>query len=707
MLTRNWSKLKKKKMSCEIARLHHGIGARCSVLRKFLHPAALVETIIPNNVHGVRVSELLTIRQEVRKVNRKDQMCLVFRHPALDNEELHAVKRWVRIDSQGHPDHFFEPLDLPVDLNQNVEPIDVPEVPTIVGENDSSRIRALGFEVDDDDEPAAENLLPANPNEVTYGQWGWNGIDARAAQNHYQMGAHMKGFATREICEFSILEWFLRFLPRQYVQDVLIPETNKSLEDTDMPLTFGEFLRWLGLWLLMSTVSGIPREDFWATSDISMFYGAPFRFNKIMSKRRFNAILSSLNYTNVPFPTFKDKFHEVRQVLDAFNERMTEIFSPAWVSCLDESMSVWTSKWTCPGWIYVPRKPHPMGNEYHTICCGKTRILYQLELVEGKERPAELGPRPYENLGGKTVGLLLRLTRPIHTTGRCVILDSGFCVLKGLVELRKVGVFASALIKKRRYWPRYVDGNAINSHMAGKPLGAVDALPGIMDNVPFNIFVMRDVDYNSMLMSTYGGLTIKPAQSDTMRTVRAGDEKTTKTFKYHQPFADYYIYRHVVDDHNNYRHDAGTKCGLSLETTWVTHRWANRVFAFIMGICEVNAYLAIKSFDHWDESFLSFRKKLAKSLIDNPFYVRELRETRRSRGRENEVPSHEHRSAPVFARRWTGESWDTSSKTKYPQYHCKTPGCRNRVRTYCSCDRGTWMCRTCYIEHVQDVARST
>ena len=63
----------------------------------------------------MHMSELvLTIRQEVRKVNRKDQMCLVFRHPALDNEELHAVKCWVRIDSQGHPDHFFDPLDVPV-----------------------------------------------------------------------------------------------------------------------------------------------------------------------------------------------------------------------------------------------------------------------------------------------------------------------------------------------------------------------------------------------------------------------------------------------------------------------------------------------------------------------------------------------------------------------------------------------------------------
>ena len=64
-----------------------------------------------------------------------------------------------------------------------------------------------------------------------------------------------------------------------------------------------------------------------------------------------------------------------------------------------------------------------------------------------------------------------------------------------------------------------------------------------------------------------------------------------------------YIYCHVVDDHNNYCHNAGTKCGLSLETTWVTHRWANRVFAFIIGICEVNTYLTIKAFNHWDKSW--------------------------------------------------------------------------------------------------------
>ena len=80
-------------MSSRNSKLHHGIGTRCSVLRKYLHPAILVEQLVPNNIHGVRVSDLLTIRKEVRRVKRKEQLCLVFRHPSLDNEELHPYKR--------------------------------------------------------------------------------------------------------------------------------------------------------------------------------------------------------------------------------------------------------------------------------------------------------------------------------------------------------------------------------------------------------------------------------------------------------------------------------------------------------------------------------------------------------------------------------------------------------------------------------------
>ena len=49
---------------------------------------------------------------------------------------------------------------------------------------------------------------------------------------------------------------------------------------------------------------------------------------------------------------------------------------------------------------------------------------------------------------GKTVGLLLRLTKPIWGTGRVVVLDSGFCVVKGIIALKKKGHFLSGTDKK-------------------------------------------------------------------------------------------------------------------------------------------------------------------------------------------------------------------------------------------------------------------
>ena len=76
--------------------------------------------------------------------------------------------------------------------------------------------------------------------------------------------------------------------------------------------------------------------------------------------------------------------------------------------------------------MFVPRKPWPFGNKFHTMCCGISRVLFALELVKGKDQPKELGKPEYEDQGGATVGLILRLTKTIWGTGRTLVLDSGF-----------------------------------------------------------------------------------------------------------------------------------------------------------------------------------------------------------------------------------------------------------------------------------------
>jgi hypothetical protein len=84
-----------------------------------------------------------------------------------------------------------------------------------------------------------------------------------------------------------------------------------------------------------------------------------------------------------------------------------------------------------------------MGNEYHSICCDESGIMYGIEIDKLANRIPEHGEH-----GSTTCGLLLRLTHSIWFTGKVVILNSGFCVLRAIIELVKKGVFASALIKK-------------------------------------------------------------------------------------------------------------------------------------------------------------------------------------------------------------------------------------------------------------------
>jgi len=168
-----------------------------------------------------------------------------------------------------------------------------------------------------------------------------------------------------------------------------------------------------------------------------------------MPKYRFDQTMVCLTITwqtLSPLTHMIDKFWEVRELIHTWNTNMYKHHIPSWICCLDESVSIWNNRWTCPGWIFIPCKPHPFGNEYHTIADGLANILFWVEIVEGKDSPNI--PVKF-NAKGKTVGLLLCLIRGIwQSGGRVVILDSGFCVLQGIVDLMKKAVFSSALSRR-------------------------------------------------------------------------------------------------------------------------------------------------------------------------------------------------------------------------------------------------------------------
>jgi hypothetical protein len=343
-----------------------------------------------------------------------------------------------------------------------------------------------------------------------------------------------------------------------------------------------------------------------------------------------------------------------------------------------------------------------MGNEYHTACCGLSGIIWKILLVEGKDAPSpRLRPPKYPG-AEKTVALLMEMCEPIVAKGMVVILESGFCVLEGLVALRRMGVYASAVIKKRKYWPKHVPSDAMDEYMNNpghnKKVGDMATLKGVLDGIPYNLFCIKDVDYNMKLMLTYGALVSAPSAPDKQRTMPDG---TKVSIKYTMPVKNHYLYRHAVDDHNNLH-----QSDISVEQTWTTQTWENRVFAFVLGITEVNVYLAMRYFvwrcgSKVPMTFLEFRRMLAEALIYNSHIVEEDNEAtpeRRSK-RQRQQQQHRLETAPPNAHHFDGARWVCTAQQHHQKYVCKGAGCQRRIRTSCSCNKGWWLCYECYAEH--------
>ena len=86
---------------------------------------------------------------------------------------------------------------------------------------------------------------------------------------------------------------------------------------------------------------------YWDNSDLSPFKGAPFRLHSFMSFACFDAIKKALSFTDLTPPLYRDKIWEVRRKIHAWNWHISDVFLAGRVSCLDESMPIWTSRWMC------------------------------------------------------------------------------------------------------------------------------------------------------------------------------------------------------------------------------------------------------------------------------------------------------------------------------------------------------------------------
>ena len=71
-------------------------------------------------------------------------------------------------------------------------------------------------------------------------------------------------------------------------------------------------------------------------------------------------------------------------------------------------------------------------------------------------------------------------------------MEIGFCVSFIIIAMHNFGVYGQSLIKKRRYWPKNVPCEAINTYFVNKKLGSAKTFRRVFDGKPFLVHWHKD-----------------------------------------------------------------------------------------------------------------------------------------------------------------------------------------------------------------------
>ena len=260
-------------------------------------------------------------------------------------------------------------------------------------EADIAAFRREEISVDEDNKPAPENSMQSDyvlttPSSLTF---GFHGVNSRRQSGNFPVGrAKLKMTPNPRIQHMSRLEFFVKLYFVDYIKDVVIPDTNKRLNSA---INLSDHFCVIVFRLIMACYVGHSLRDFFLKGPITPHKVAPICLNHIISARRLENINQVMSYTNIFIPEFNDPFLQQRQMQEDCNRNMAAHFEPSWVSVLDDSIQEWINRYICPGWIFVPRKPHTFGNDYHTIVCAEYKVIYNVDIAKGKDRPIVMGEK--------------------------------------------------------------------------------------------------------------------------------------------------------------------------------------------------------------------------------------------------------------------------------------------------------------------------
>lgn len=296
---------------------------------------------------------------------------------------------------------------------------------------------------EEEDEELDVDLTPAE---------GWsNGevfIDSRLCTDSYQQTSSKLTLANCRNC--TPLDYFLFFLPLDHFHYIVsnINIHARSVTSSWTDVTFNEYLMWIALLTVMTVVHHSDRKAYWRQGN--SHFSMNVDFNQYMCFKRFNVIMQMHVFEQYSVEKQRrDPLYQIRSTIDAFNKHMTKCVIPGKYLVVDESMNQWLGT-GMPNVKKVPRKPHPIGQEFKTLADHHSFCILRMDTV------SDPCPKEYDNDPGmrKLTATIKRLVKPWFGSGRTVIADSWFGSPGMTAMLSSLGLYSIMQVAKRRYWPR-------------------------------------------------------------------------------------------------------------------------------------------------------------------------------------------------------------------------------------------------------------
>ena len=247
------------------------------------------EVLSSQKPHQGQDSQLtaLIVQSKAEKVTCKvNKECLVFQHEDFGGQLIWALQCYVQVDIQGPEESFLikkcrSRLLLlgraaintrsPHKVLQMLKMHPTPPLTKLksfflpfrtcwnLDNDDIIGAMVAAPMIDNDNDPAPENLPSTEDSPVTtnniMGLWTHSGICQQKATIQCNAKPELTFWMSSLSNPFN-LNWFKGLFFSSFIKTTILPQTNQNLPHGKKPILYGEFLHWIGLWMLMRTIVG-------------------------------------------------------------------------------------------------------------------------------------------------------------------------------------------------------------------------------------------------------------------------------------------------------------------------------------------------------------------------------------------------------------------------------------------------------------------